>query len=69
MITFSDIKNVALPCVALRKKELHQRMLSTSTDDELISLKRCIDEYSKFERFLTNECKKENSSYLQDLNK
>lgn len=68
MITFTDIKNVALPCVALRKTELHNRMLNCPLE-ELEALRIAIDEYSKFERFLTNECKKENSSYLHELNK
>lgn len=69
MITFTDIKEVVLPCVALRKNELHQLMLKTCTDEELISLKRCIDEYNKFERFLNNQIKSSDTEFLKQLNK
>lgn len=68
MITSLELKNVVLPCVALRKHELHNRMLSC-TEEELIKLRIAIDEYKRFENFLTTELKKEESSFIRELNK
>lgn len=68
MINLNDLKNVVLPCVALRKETLHKQMLSCPIE-ELEKLRFAVDEYTKFERFISNELKKETSSYLTELNK
>lgn len=69
MITSNEIMNVVLPVVALRKKELHNKMLSVATDEELITLKRNYEEYSKFENWLTREMKASESTLFRELNK
>lgn len=68
MILNDDLKNVVLPCVALRKKKLHETML-TCPHDELMKVRIAIEEYTKLERFISTEMKKEHSDFLHELNK
>ncbi|WEF29979.1 hypothetical protein PYR66_09930 [Klebsiella aerogenes] len=68
MITTEQLKDVVLPVVALRKKELHKTML-TCPFDNLETVRIAIDEYTKLERFISNEMKKESSDFLNELNK
>lgn len=68
MINTDNLKNVVLPCVALRKQDLHNTML-TCPIENLEALRIAIDEYTKFERFLANELKKDSSDFLTKLNK
>lgn len=68
-VTRDDLKNVVLPCVALRKTYLHNKMLTATDDSELIRLKRCIEEFARFENFIAKEMKAEQSNLLDELNK
>lgn len=72
MNTFTayDLTEKVLPVVALRKKEIHESMIAPATTDEsLLNMKRIYEEYTRFERYLLNESKKERSSLINELNK
>lgn len=68
MITTTEIKNVVLPCVALRKQRLHEKMLNCDIE-ELKAIRVAMDEYKNFETYLERELKKESSEFLNTLNK
>lgn len=70
MIDSIDLTSKVLPVVALRKQEIHNEMKGAAiTDEALIVLKRIYEEYTRFERYISNEAKKEHSELINELNK
>lgn len=68
MITSQEIKKVVLPCVALRKAQLTDKMLKCDLE-ELKAIRIAIDELKAFETLLERETNKESSEFINTINK